>query len=198
MELNQRENRKHVALIILLGYIGNLVFAFLGYALFPPTYENGLPHYAPGLLYMGEISAALVILATSLMAIKLADEKQVLPSAGFTMMAISQGVFFVTIFEAFGADITHEQLEKAYNIQVGGMVLYMPALFLISFYTYFPRWLRIASIVACIPYFICNGYFMAGYRDFKLIDIIGGIGGITLGTVQILWGVWVWKRRYHE
>src|SRR6185295_15953643 len=108
------------------------------------------------------------------------------------------GVFYVTIFEAFGAKITSEGMEKAYNIQVGGMVLFIPALFLISFYTYFPRWLRILSIVACVPYFVCNGIFMSGNRNYKLIEAIGGLGGFALGISQILWGVWVWKRRYHE
>lgn len=114
------------------------------------------------------------------------------------MMAIAQGVFYASMFEAFTEQMTREAMDKAYNIQVGGMILFMPALFLISFYEYFPRWLRWMSILVNIPYFICNGLFMSGYRNYAIIDLFAGIGGLGLGTTQILWGVWVWKRRYEH
>ena len=197
MKLNEKQNRDHIALIILIGSIGSFVISMGGFFLFPPTYVGEVPHYPVGLAYASEIGGALVLLATSLMAIRLADERQVLPAAGFTMMAIGQGVFYVTIFEIFG-EFTKEGLEKVLNIQIGGFILCIPALFLISFYTYFPRWLRWLTLFASIPYFICNVLIMVGNRNMELLDGFGAVGGVTLGVTQILWGVWMWKTRHHR
>lgn len=199
-EINLKHKR-HLAACIAFGFISPFIFLTLGFIFFPPDMKGLMPIYSDGMIYLNEIAVAAFIFGCALMGIKLADDRKVMPAAGFTMMAIAQGVSYATIFEAFGME--HKQVadllemrEKAGNISAGGAILFIPALILITTYSLFPRWLNWAGIIISFPFIASSIAFMLGVRNYHFLEIIGNIDYMLFNLLQIFWGVWVWKRRY--
>lgn len=152
-----RKHKRHLAAMIAFGFISPFIFLTIGFLFFPPDMSGEMPVYSDGMIYMNEIAVAAFIFGCALMGIKLADDRKVMPAAGFTMMAIAQGVAYTTMFEAFGMDHKEfadvmEMRTKASNIQIGGAILFIPGLFLITTYSEFQKWLNWAGIIIAVPF----------------------------------------------
>lgn len=189
---------KRLALYILLCFIGSFPVNLIGGILYPPDYSTNAPVYSNNLLLFSELSSALLIIASALMAIKLADEREILPAGGFAILSIAQGLVMVTNYEIFAGNSDLESLETTYQIYVGGSMLAIPAILLISTYSYYPRWLNLVTVISTIPYCTSGILFLSGSRDFKLFDIIGIFSWLGQSFVFTMWGIIAWRQRYHD
>ncbi len=89
--------------------------------------------------------ALFAISAFACLAAKASGERFDVPAAGFSILAIAQGLFLTEINEVNKWDIATSSL---------GVLFMIPAFILISYYTLFPIWLRIAGIISLIPFII--------------------------------------------
>ncbi len=190
--------RKRLALFILLGFVCSFPANVIGFIFFPPDYSTDPPVYPTNMLLFSELAAALLIIASALMAIKLADEREVVPAGGFTILSIAQGLVMVTNYEIFAGRSDLESLEISYQIYIGVSMLSIPAILLISTYSIYPRWLNLVTVLSVIPYCISAALFLSGSRDFKLFDIIGTFSWLTQSFVFTMWGLIAWRQRYEN
>ncbi|MFI5172056.1 MAG: hypothetical protein ACHQFW_06670 [Chitinophagales bacterium] len=188
--------KKRLALSILVSFVLVFPMGVLGFILYPPDYSAEVPVYPVGMLLFSELAAALLIIAGSLMAIKLADEREVLPAGGFTIFSISQGLIMVTNFEIMAGNSNVESLETTFQMYVGTFMLAFPAILLISTYSKYPRWLNLFTLISVLPYITTNILFLLGSRDFKLFDLISSFSFVMQGAVFTIWGIYAWKHRY--
>ena len=99
----------------------------------------------------------------------------------------------VTSFELIGHQNELESLELTFQMYIGSSFLFIPALLMVSTYREFPKWLHYLTSISVTPYLITNSLFLFGERNIALLDAIGTGSWLLLSTVQILWGVRVWK-----
>lgn len=165
---------------------------------FMPDYSTDPPTYPDGLLIISEFGSAMLICAATLAGIKLADDRQILPAAGFTIFAIAQGIIMVTNFEMLGKQMNHEALEITFQMYVGSNFLFIPAIFLISTYSRFPKWLHYATLVSIIPYCVTNVLFLSGVRNIHLLDAVSSVSWLLQLVVYIFWGTIFYKDSMHQ
>lgn len=91
-----------------------------------------------------QIGDSLAIMASILAGRYLGLISQNIASSGFTLLAIAYGVSVAS------SGITGINAEKMATI----ILPLVPAIFLISFCKIFPLWLRITSLLICIPFFL--------------------------------------------
>ena len=106
---------------------------------------------------------AFFITGTILIAMKLAGDGWEMPAAGYTLLSIAWGVFFL-------AKDFHEQ-SVGEDIFASAFYFLLPSMLLISFFTRFPLLIKIISMVAIIP---------------SLIGLIAVKTGISLSDYDIL------------
>jgi hypothetical protein len=187
--------KQRIAFIILLFFCLSVGVTIISSFLFPPDYSVKPPVYSDNLMIASELGSALLICAVTMLGLKLADDREVIPAAGFTIFAIATGLIMVTSFELIGHQHELKSLETTYQMYVGSSFLFIPATILISFYSGFPKWLHYLTLASGIPYLVSNVFFLSGARNIAQLDALGMIGYFTQSVVQILWGVMVWKRR---
>ncbi len=192
-----RNEKDHIAIAIAIGFILPTIITILSSILDPPDWSGNIPVYSTLSNLCFETAIALMIFGSTLMGIKLADEKKVMPAAGFTMFAIANGVVFVIFFEMMDA-MSEESFVKTYNILTGYILLELPALILISFYTGFPKWINWIGILSMVPFAVSGGLFLNGYRNFVALDQISMLGFTLLNIAQVSWGILVLKNRRRE
>jgi hypothetical protein len=154
--------------------------------IYPPGLSKEFPVYDPDGIMLVAYGNALFIAGLTVMGIKLADEKKVLPAAGFTMFAISGGILMASLFEITQV-VSMETYEKFYRIQSSSNFLYLPAMYLISAYEDFKKWIRYIGLVSSIPLLIASLLFLFGNRDFKILEIISDIGFGFMSVTSVSW-----------
>ncbi|MBX7110039.1 MAG: hypothetical protein K1X61_15425 [Chitinophagales bacterium] len=162
---------------------------------FLPDYSKSIPVYSDGMLLMTEPGEAFLIAALTLMGLKLADDREVIPAAGFAMSAIAMGIVMVTTYELIGDRHAKENLEKTYQMYVGSNFLFAIGIIMIATYSGFPKWLHYLTISSIFPYLYVSFIFLAGNRNWTFLDEISGISFFMFSIVQILRGIMVWKKR---
>lgn len=180
---------------IVICFNAQLIFMPLAFIAFPISYMNDIPQYAPGALMINNIGLSLYMIGATLMAIKLADDKQILSAAGFTALAISAGVVLASTFEIMNMKTT-EAWEKSYYISGSSNFIYLPAMLLIACNAEFKKWIRVLGIVSGCVYFISSILFFLGNRDFSELEKISFIGYLLMLFVQLIWSLQVW-RQFH-
>jgi hypothetical protein len=63
----------------------------------------------------------------------------------------------------------------------------MPAMFLISAYEDFKKWIRFIGLISSIPLVITGFMFLFGNRDFKTLETISNIGFALMFLTSISW-----------
>ncbi len=183
------ENKKqtlHLAWTISIAFfLSNL--AFLSSLFFIPTMgADGKPVVTPIAITLGEIQTAMMILGCVALGIKLSEEKKTIPSIGFTMMSITQGVIFITYTISYSS---HEGIEEVFKVYMSSMFLLVPSMILIAFYSDFPKWLNIIGVLACVPLLIENiSYAITGELTQKQMNL-DGIGQILFTITAFFWGM---------
>ncbi len=185
----EHKNKLHEAYVVFVFFTLQTVLTVISIFFMHPdewVEENGALHIPDVLIDLGLMTTAMLICGASMMAIKLADERKTLPSAGFTILAISTGIFFVTSFEM-------ENINKATHIFMGGMMLYLPAMLLIFFYSDFPKWLNWSGVVACLPQTLSSIWWMATREHNARMDLLSNIGYTFIIITCQSWAVIVMK-----
>ena len=194
MILDEQKKTKHVAWTIAIGFIGSFV-AFAISFLFPPDFTKDPPQFQEASMIAQEISLALFIFGCTVIGLKLAEEKKTLPAAGFTMMAIAQGVYFILYFMNLE---NVENLKEGYNTFCGMMYLLLPAMILIALYSQFPRWVNAMGIIACLPYVVVYFMFMTTKKYSTTLDQISFVSLILFNITALIWGIYVLRNMKKE
>jgi len=131
-----------------------------------------------------KIDGMFAITAFACMASKLTSDGYDIPSAGFNVLAIAQGLFLAEIDQANNWN---------YSTQSTGVLFMIPALIMIAYYDNFPKWVRYGGIISVIPFvvlFIARNYF--GDRntiDYEVVIFL------IYQTVTLCWAWQVWKNK---
>ena len=195
MKLDEAKKIKHVAWVIAAGFFGSVI-AFIASWFFPPDFSTHPPTYDPWMMRLGQMQTALYILGCTGLGLKLAEEKKTLPSIGFTMMAIAQGVIFVLYL--ISSAPTEDQMHEAYKMFSASLFLLIPSMILIAFYSEFPRWLNILGILSCIPYIIENILYSTYHEFNDTIMNVDGVGLVLTNIVAVSWGILILRNVKNE
>lgn len=186
------KHEKYITYAIVVGFTAQIFCYIITTILYPPDYSTSIPKYAPESGVILELGFALFIFGTTVMAIKLADEKKVLAAAGFTMLAISTGVIMASVFETT-TNLTEETFEKSYYIVTSSNFLYLPAMLLISACDEFKKWVRVLGLFSAVPLWISSFLFLAHYRNYTTLDYIGITGYLLMMLTQLIWAINVYN-----
>lgn len=113
--------------------IGSGVFNFVSVA---------LPFESPEQNLTWKLSIVLIMIAFACMSRAIGKKGEDIPAAGFSVLAISQGIFFSAI------PLTGSSNYEA----IAGAMFYLPAMIMICFSRTFPLWVRIYGIVSSAPF----------------------------------------------
>jgi len=182
----QLKHEKKITWFVVTTFLAQPVFTIMALLIYPPDLSKEFPYYDPDGIMIVAYGNALFIAGLTVMGIKLADEKKVLPAAGFTMLAISGGILTASLFEITQV-VSLETYEKFYRIQSSANFLYLPAMYLISAYEDFKKWIRYIGLVSSIPLLIASFMFLFGNRDFKTLENISDIGFGFMAVTSFSW-----------
>jgi hypothetical protein len=185
MNSSSEKHNLHLVWLIAYSFIGSAVF-WVGSNFFIPDTSIDPPIVSPIMIILSRIQTVLVIVGCTAYGIKLTEEKQIIPSIGFTLMAIAQGVLYIIFTISFNS---HEKIAEAYRMFSSGVYLMIPAVLMIAYCNDFARWLRISGIVfvglMCIEYI---SFLFVGSLTFPII-IIDTIANGIMNIVVIGWGI---------
>lgn len=182
----QLKHDRKITFFVVATFIAQPLFSILSAVIYPPDFSKEFPLYNPNSLMFIAFGNALGIGGLTVLGIKLADEKKILPSAGFTMLGISMGLLLVSLFEITQV-ISHEAYEKFYRIQASGNFLYLPSMYLISAYEDFKKWIRYIGLVSSVILLIASFMFLFGSRNFKTLETISNIGFFFMFITFFSW-----------
>jgi len=183
MHLN---HEKKITWFVVTTFIAQPVFTLMALLIYPLDLSKEFPVYDPDGIMIVAYGNALFIAGLTVIGLKLADEKKVLPAAGFTMFAISGGILTASLFEITQV-VSFETYEKFYRIQSSANFLYLPAMYLISAYEDFKKWIRYIGLISSIPLIISSFMFLFGNRDFKTLEAISNIGFGFMTVTSFCW-----------
>ncbi|HEX7903889.1 MAG TPA: hypothetical protein VF487_08430 [Chitinophagaceae bacterium] len=180
------KHEKKITWFVVITFIAQPVLMFIAFLTYPPDFSKEFPVYNPDSIMVITYGNALFLAGLTVMGIKLADEKKVLPAAGFTMFAISAAILMTSLFE-ISQVISLETYEKFYRIQASTNFLYLPAMFLISAYEDFKKWTRYIGLISSIPLFVAGFMFLFGNRDFQTLESISNTGFFLMAVTSVSW-----------
>ena len=182
----QLKHENKITWFVVTTFLAQPLLTIMALLIYPPDLSKEFPYYDPDGIMIVAYGNALFIAGLTVMGIKLADEKKVLPAAGFTMLAISGGILTASLFEITQV-VSLETYEKFYRIQSSANFLYLPAMYLISAYEDFKKWIRYIGLVSSIPLLIASFMFLFGNRDFKTLENISDIGFGFMAVTSFSW-----------
>ena len=194
MKLNEQKKILHLGWLIAGGFFLS-VASFACAFFFPVDFSTDPPTFHPMIMVLGQMQTAFYILGCTGLGIKLAEEKKTIPSIGFTMMSIAQGVIFVLYLISVNS---HEKVEEAFKMFSASLFLLIPSMILIAFYSEFPRWLNIAGILACVPYLVENIIFSFTRHITMTSTMIDLTGNTMFNIVAVCWGIIVLRNAGRE
>jgi len=180
------KHEKKITWFVVITFLAQPFFMLIAFLIYPPDFSKEFPVYDPDSIMIATYGNALSLAGLTVMGIKLADEKKVLPAAGFTMFAISGAILMTSLFE-ISQVISIETYEKFYRIQASTNFLYLPAMFLISAYEDFKKWIRYIGLISSVPLITSGFMFFFGNRDFKTLESISNIGFTLMLVTSISW-----------
>lgn len=186
------KNEKKITMVVVVGFLSLPILAIVSTLIFPPDLTANYPVYHPNNIMMMACGSALLMGGLTVMSVKLADEKKVLPAAGFTMLAISCGINLASIFE-ISAVVNYESYEKFYRIQTSGNFLFLPAMFLVAEFEVFKKWVKIAGIISSLTLILASSLFLFGNRDFRFLENISNLGYLIMFLTYFGWGHNIYK-----
>ena len=187
-------SQRIVLRIIASGFLLTSILNFASLA-FPPDMSQNPPVYPAMTLLLQSFALAILIFASTVYGIRLAEEKMTLAAAGFTMYAIANGIGIVIFFEM--RHFTSEEYEKIYEIMGVATMLVVPSCALMGFCTDFPRWIRWAPLGTGLIMLLPTILYYAGDRQFNVLDQISFAGYMLQQIVQIFWAVLLFRMARH-
>ena len=180
------KHEKKITWFVVITFLAQPVLMLIAYLVYPPDFSKEFPVYDPDSIMIATYGNALSLAGLTVMGIKLADEKKVLPAAGFTMFAISSAILMTSLFE-ISQVVSLESYEKFYRIQSSANFLYLPAMYLISTYEDFKTWIRYIGLVSSLILLISSFMFLFGYRNFNTLETISNIGFLFMFITTFSW-----------
>lgn len=131
-----------------------------------------------------KIDDLFAISAFACLGSKATSENYDIGAAGFTVLAIAQGLFLAEIDNPGN-----------WNFESSNMaVLFMvPAMLMISYYNVFPKWLRIGGVIAVIPFIIL--LMIRTSKGFENTLGYEMILFIIYHLIILCWAWIIWKKR---
>lgn len=162
---------KSLVLIILFGYIFNLLFGWIGFFC---THGSGLQ------ILLFQVGNAFAISASVMIARYTGIRGQHVAASAYILLGITHGISLGALSKA-GINVDRE---------VTMAMPMIPALIFILWCNLYPFWLRSVSLIPCI-------LFAVVYINFQLGDSNLGwalySGYATLQIVEVIWGVYLFK-----
>jgi len=180
------KHEQKITWFVVITFLAQPVLMLIAFLIYPPDFSKEFPVYDADSIMIVTYGNALFLSGLTVMGIKLADEKKVLPAAGFTMFAISAAILMTSLFE-ISQVVSHEAYEKFYRIQASTNFLYLPAMYLISAYEDFKKWIRYIGLVSSIPLLIASFMFLFGSRDFQILESISNSGFFLMAVTSVSW-----------
>ena len=180
------KHERKITWFIIATLIAQPLFMVMAFLIYPPDFSKQFPVYNPDSIMILTYGSALFLAGLTVMGIKLADEKKVLPAAGFTMLAISGAILMTSLFE-ISQVVSLETYEKFYRIQASTNFLYLPAMYLISAYEDFKKWIRYIGLISSIPLILASFLFLFGSRDFQTLENIANVGFALMAVTSFSW-----------
>lgn len=194
-KLTPEQKEKHLHWLIAGSFFASVIAAMIGWC-FPPDFSVEPPRIDEIGLMMGHLQTALVILGCTALGIKLTEERKTILSIGFTMMAITQGVIFVLF--VVSPEPAKENLDEVYKLFSASLFLLIPSMMLIAFYSEFPRWINIFSIVAVIPWIAENIMYFSAHKLSNAVGVADFIGQVFMNVTVFFWGFYSLRERRHN
>ncbi|MEO8447254.1 MAG: hypothetical protein ABI528_07140 [bacterium] len=175
--LNKGQNnfKAHLPYFITSGLVLSFIFSLIG---------SFFLHESLIQTTLFKIDGMFAITAFACMASKLTSDGYDIPSAGFNVLAIAQGLFLAEIDQANSWN---------YSTQSTGVLFMIPALIMIAYYDRFPKWVRYGGIFSVIPFvvlFIVRTYVgTQNTIDFEIIIFL------IYQAVTLCWAWQVWKNK---
>jgi hypothetical protein len=170
--MDQKKETRILIILLMIGYGLNFCFGMIG-SFFPPESFWQMTCW--------QIGDSLAVMASVLASRYIGSRGQNLAAAGYTMLAIAYGVSFAS------SSINAVNEEKMATVTLP----LVPAMILVSFCTLYPKWLRAASVLVCIPFFFIYQNVREGtYRHDNLSNTLAYAGIQLLG---VLWSIMIWK-----
>lgn len=189
--MQHHESQKLVLKIIAAGFALSFFLNILA-LFFPVDMSQNPPHYSRTTLILQSLATSLIIFSSTIMGMKLTEEKRTLPSGGFAMYAIANGIGLVIFFEI--RQFTTEEYEKIYDIYTSATALMVPAVLLLLSYNDIPRWLRFLPLLFIVSMIIPLMLYYSGYREYNTMDEISFFGYMLMNFVHLLWGIFIWRQ----
>ncbi len=179
--MSTEKELKHIPSLIAVCFVANFILGITG-GQFPMfSKEQALAWALANLLYMS---------GSILFSIKLADEKHFISAAGFILLGIGQGIFYVV-----QSQLTH--VSSDYNEYMMGMLAMLPGLIFICWYEGFPVWLRVFGLLSYIPFGIAFLMIWHEEYNFRVDWNIDGMGYFLTNITALFWSYYAfrpWKK----
>ena len=172
--MSHHTNIKIMNRLIIAGFFLEAAFGIIGAA---------LPQNSFFQIFFWELGAMSLIASSTLMAVKLARQNWDIPAAGYTSLAIAQGVFYSVLSN----ENTIEGNMDSFALG-SGVILLLPSMLLIFYYKVYPLWLRILGVVICVPFLILM-YQVYDGEHVNLTSILNAVSFSLLQITSLCWGV---------
>jgi len=161
---------KHLPVLIAICLAGNFVLGGIGQEFSSDSF---------GQIFSWQVGSLFYMAGCSLYAAKLHTDKWHISSAGFILLSIGQGIFY-TIQNSVSD-------EQAYPLFAAGIMVFLPGMAFICYYSGFPVWLRIMGLVAIIPFIIVMVLIDLKKYDWDKNEWITAIGFALIQLTSLFW-----------
>ncbi|MFI5134656.1 MAG: hypothetical protein ACHQD9_02265 [Chitinophagales bacterium] len=165
---------KHLPILIAVCLAGNFVLGGLGQSFTSGSFGQILSWQVGSLFYMA---------GCCLYAAKLHTDKWHISSAGFILLSIGQGIFYTMQNAATNSE--------AYPLFAAGIMVFIPGMAFICYYSGFPVWLRIMGLVSTIPFVITMVKIDLNEYDLKKDALFTAIGFFLIQFTSLFWSYFV-------
>ncbi len=162
---------KHLPILIAACFIFNFILGGVGQALPVGSFAQ---------IFSWQWSSLLFMAGCCLYGAKLHTDKWHISSAGFILISIGQGIFY-TIQNNSGD-------EAAIPVFAAGMMVFIPGMVFICYYSGFPVWLRILGLISTIPFIIIVAKIDHGNYDGEKDMWMTASGFFLTQLTSVLWG----------
>jgi hypothetical protein len=174
--MSEIRQQRHIVYINIVLFFVNALLGFVG---------AFLPQFGIAQNTAWKLGEACFIAACTITGFKMAREHWDIPAAGFAMLAIAYGVFF--------AGQNFINASNGITMVADGVLLYLPAMFLITYYTRFPFWVRILGLIACIPFAIILILTFVTDLNAKRDMALFGTSFALIQITGLVWGIYFLK-----
>lgn len=171
---NSRYKKKSITIWIVAGLVASFVFSVTG-TFFPAQGETQTIFF--------KVDALFAISAFACLGSKATSEHFDIAAAGFTVLAIAQGLFLAEIDQP-----NHWNYESS----TAGALFMIPSFLMISYYKIFPKWLRTSGLIITLPFILL--VLLRHMWHPENTFIVESIVYISYQLITLCWAWQIWKK----